>query len=185
VLRGGARRDRGAYAAGADRGDRTGGDPLDAAQERRVRAVLALGGVPQSDLPDGVQQVRLRLLERTASGREAPRDVSAWAAVVASNLAMDWHRAKRRQERLGERLAALREPAHASGEETSLLSLAVARGLDELPAAQRQVLVLRFFADLPVRDIAEELDIPEGTVKSRLHTAVRALRARLHEDEVV
>ena len=96
----------------ARRGQRDGApvvpdDPLDAAQERRVRAVLALGGVPQADLLDGVQQVRLRLLERAASGKEAPRDVSAWAAVVASNLAMDWHRAKRRQERLGERLAAL------------------------------------------------------------------------------
>ncbi|MEU1011721.1 RNA polymerase sigma factor [Streptomyces sp. NPDC088810] len=182
MLRGKARRGQGVYAVGTDR---AGDDPLDAAQERRVRAVLALGGVPQSDLPDGVQQVRLRLLERAASGREAPRDVSAWAAVVASNLAMDWHRAKRRQERLGERLAALRAPAHASGEETSLLSLAVARGLDGLPAAQRQVVVLRFFADLPVRAIAEELGIPEGTVKSRLHTAVRALRDRLHEDEVV
>ncbi len=150
-----------------------------------MRAVLALGGVPQADLPDGVQQVRLRLLERTASGREAPRDVSAWAAVVASNLAMDWHRARRRQDRIGERLAALRQSDHPSGEETSLLSLAVARGLDELPDAQRQVLVLRFYADLSVRGIAEELGIPEGTVKSRLHTAVRALRARLHEDEVV
>ncbi|GAA2762538.1 sigma-70 family RNA polymerase sigma factor [Streptomyces paradoxus] len=160
-------------------------DPLDAAQERRVRAVLALGGVPQADLPDGVQQVRLRLLERAASGREAPRDVSAWAAVVASNLAMDWHRAKRRQERLGERLAALRQPAHPSGEDSSVLSVAVAQGLDELPDAQRQVVVLRFYADLPVRSIAEQLGVPEGTVKSRLHTAVRVLRARLHEDEVV
>ncbi|MEU1052091.1 sigma-70 family RNA polymerase sigma factor [Streptomyces sp. NPDC005876] len=160
-------------------------DPLDAAQERRVRAVLALGGVPQADLPDGVQQVRLRLLERAASGREAPENVSAWAAVVASNLAMDWHRARRRQERIGERLASLRHSDHPSGEETSLLSLAVARGLDELPDIQRQVVVLRFFADLPVRGIAEELGVPEGTVKSRLHTAVRALRARLHEDEVV
>ncbi|MEU8713779.1 MULTISPECIES: sigma-70 family RNA polymerase sigma factor [unclassified Streptomyces] len=161
------------------------GDPLDADQERRVRAVLALGGVPQADLPDGVQQVRLRLLERAASGQEAPRDVSAWAAVVASHLAMDWHRAKRRQERLGERLAALRVPDHADGEDSSLLSFAVARGLDELPDAHRQVLVLRFYADLPVRGIAEELGIPEGTVKSRLHSAVRALRTRLHEDEVV
>ncbi|MFD8720632.1 MULTISPECIES: RNA polymerase sigma factor [Streptomyces] len=161
------------------------GDPLDADQERRVRAVLALGGVPQADLPDGVQQVRLRLLERTANGQEAPRDVSAWAAVVASRLAMDWHRAKRRQERLGERLASLRQPDHALGEDRSLLSVAVARGLDDLPDAQRQILVLRFYADLPVRGIAEELGIPEGTVKSRLHTAVRALRARLHEDEVV
>ncbi|MEU6197390.1 sigma-70 family RNA polymerase sigma factor [Streptomyces sp. NPDC047061] len=161
------------------------GDPLDADQERRVRAVLALGGVPQADLLDGVQQVRLRLLERAAGGQEAPRDVSAWAAVVASHLAMDWHRAKRRQERLGERLASLRQPDHALGEDTRLLSVAVARGLDELPDAQRQILVLRFYADLPVRGIAEELGIPEGTVKSRLHTAVRALRARLHEDEVV
>ncbi|MDT0395887.1 RNA polymerase sigma factor [Streptomyces edwardsiae] len=160
-------------------------DPLDAAQERRVRAVLALGGVPQADLPDGVQQVRLRLLERAASGREAPRDVSAWVAVVASNLAMDWHRAKRRQERIGERLASLRPAQAPSGEETSVLSLAVARGLDELPDAQRQVVVLRFYADLPVRSIAEQLGVPEGTVKSRLHTAVRALRTRLHEDEVV
>ncbi|GGX10508.1 RNA polymerase sigma factor [Streptomyces malachitofuscus] len=177
MLRGRARRGRGSHVADDD--------PLDAAQERRVRAVLALGGVPQADLPDGVQQVRLRLLERAASGREAPRDVSAWAAVVASNLAMDWHRAKRRQERLGERLAALRPAEATSGEETSLLSLAVARGLDQLPDAQRQVVVLRFYADLPVRSIADQLGVPEGTVKSRLHTAVRALRARLHDDEVV
>src|SRR5690606_8660826 len=69
VLRTGARRGRGTDPAAGD-------DPLDAAQEHRVRAVLALGGVPQADLPDGVQQVRLRLLERAASGREAPRDVS-------------------------------------------------------------------------------------------------------------
>ncbi|MFJ6566129.1 RNA polymerase sigma factor [Streptomyces sp. NPDC091292] len=159
-------------------------DPLNAAQENRVRAVLALGGVPYADLPDGVQQVRLRLLERAAQGHEAPRDVSAWAAVVASNLAMDWHRARRRQERLGERLAGLRQE-HPGGGETRVTSLAVAQGLDELPDNLRQVVVLRFYADLPVRDIAEQLDIPEGTVKSRLYTAVRALRARLHEDEVV
>ena len=166
--------------------DGGGADPLDADQERRVRAVLALGGVPQADLPDGVQQVRLRLLERAAGGAEAPRDVSAWAAVVASRLAMDWHRARRRQERLTERLVSLRRPDHQpSGEDNRLLSLAVAQGLDELPDAQRQVLVLRFYADLSVRSIADELGVPEGTVKSRLHTAVRALRARLHEDEVV
>jgi RNA polymerase sigma-70 factor (ECF subfamily) len=158
------------------------GDPLDAAQQDRVRAVLALGGVPYADLPDGVQQVRLRLLERAAQGREAPRDLSAWAAVVASNLAMDWHRARRRQERLGERLAALRQepPPH---EDNRVLSVAVAQGLDALPGHLRQVVVLRFYADLPVRDIAAELGIPQGTVKSRLYTAVRALRAGLHEED--
>ncbi|MFD8570544.1 sigma-70 family RNA polymerase sigma factor [Streptomyces sp. NPDC059639] len=160
-------------------------DPLDAAVEDRVRAVLSLGGMPYAELPDGVQQVRLRLLERAAKGEEAPRDVSAWAAVVASNLAMDWHRAKRRQERLGERLAALRQEDARDAAESRVLSLAVAEGLDQLPDQQRQVVVLRFYADLPVRDIAAELGVPEGTVKSRLHTAVRILRARLREGEVV
>lgn len=159
-------------------------DPLDPAQVSRVRAVLALGGVPASELPDGVQQVRLKLLERAADGREAPRDVSAWAAVVASNWAMDYHRARRRQERLGERLASLRAESHAV-EESKVLSMAVAKGLDELTDTQRQVVVLRFYADLSVRGIAERLGVPEGTVKSRLHGAVRALRARLHEGEVV
>ncbi|MEU6660759.1 sigma-70 family RNA polymerase sigma factor [Streptomyces sp. NPDC046821] len=161
-------------------------DPLDSVQEDRVRAVLSLGGVPHGELQDGVQQVRLRLLERAARGDEAPRDVSAWAAVVASNLAMDWHRARSRQERLGERLAALRQEHRVQdAAESRVLSLAVAQGLDELPDQQRQVVVLRFYADLPVRAIAAELGIPEGTVKSRLHTAVRALRARLREGEVV
>lgn len=94
-----------------------------------MRAVLSLGGVPHGDLQDGVQQVRLRLLERAARGDEAPRDVSAWAAVVASNLAMDWHRARRRQERLGERLASLRQEQPAQdGAESRVLSLAVAQG---------------------------------------------------------
>lgn len=170
---------------GADAGT---GDPLDPGVADRVRAVLTLGGVPYAELPDGVQQIRLRLLERAARGQEELRDVAAWAAVVASNLAMDWHRARRRQERLGERLAALRpedRSEHRAADESPLLSLSVARGLDELPAPQRQVVVLRYYADLPVRDIARELDIPEGTVKSRLHAAVRALRERLHEDEVV
>ncbi|MGW6546756.1 RNA polymerase subunit sigma-70, partial [Streptomyces massasporeus] len=56
MLRGRPRRVPEAHAATGD--DPGGGaDPLDAAQERRVRAVLALGGVPQADLPDGVQQV--------------------------------------------------------------------------------------------------------------------------------
>ncbi|WP_240139302.1 sigma-70 family RNA polymerase sigma factor [Streptomyces sp. MUM 178J] len=160
---------------------------LDAGQEDRVRAVLALGGVPFADLPDGVQQVRLRLLERMADGRGLPRNVSAWAAAVASNLAMDWHRSKRRRKRLEERLGSLRgaEGDADGGEDVRVRALSVARGLEQLSDAQRQVVVLRFHADLSVRQIAQELGVPEGTVKSRLHTAVRSLRTVLHDVEAV
>ncbi|WP_420718436.1 RNA polymerase sigma factor [Streptomyces sp. H51] len=162
-------------------------DPLDAAQADRVRAVLALGGVPQEDLQDGLQQVRLRLLERRARGEDPPRDVGAWAAVVASNLAVDWHRTRNRQERVSARLTLLSAPdeQRRDSTENSLRALAVAEGLDALPAAQRQVLVLRYYADLSVPQIAEQLGIPLGTVKSRLYAAAKLLRERLHVEEAV
>lgn len=162
-------------------------DPLNAAQADRVRAVLALGGVPQDDLQDGLQQVRLRLLERRARGEDPPRDVGAWAAVVASNLAVDWHRGRHRQERVSARLTLLSPPHDQvqDGPESSVQALAVAEGLDALPAAQRQVLVLRYYADLSVPQIAEQLGIPLGTVKSRLYAAAKLLRERLHVEETV
>ncbi|WP_055691556.1 sigma-70 family RNA polymerase sigma factor [Streptomyces prasinus] len=162
-------------------------DPLDASQADRVRAVLALGGVSQDYLQDGLQQVRLRLLERRARGDEPPRDIGAWAVVVASNLAVDWHRSKERQERVSERLTLLSAPDSGiqDGTEKSLQALAVAEGLDALPAAQRQILVLRYYADLTVPQIAGHLGIPSGTVKSRLYAAAKLLRDRLHVEEAV
>jgi len=49
--------------------------------------------------------------------------------------------------------------------ERRLVALAVARYLEQLDSQVRQVVVLRYFVDLSVREIAAELDIPEGTVK--------------------
>jgi RNA polymerase sigma-70 factor (ECF subfamily) len=51
--------------------------------------------------------------------------------------------------------------------------------VNELEEHYRQVVVLRFVNDLSLQDIAEALDIPLGTVKSRLHHALKLLRGRL------
>lgn len=48
--------------------------------------------------------------------------------------------------------------------------------LSALPEAQREVLLMRFIDDMSLLEIAEALGIPEGTVKSRLHNAIAALR---------
>ena len=50
--------------------------------------------------------------------------------------------------------------------------------LRALPEAQREVVLLRFAGGLDLKEIAEAMDIPLGTVKSRLHHALEALRAR-------
>jgi RNA polymerase sigma factor (sigma-70 family) len=59
----------------------------------------------------------------------------------------------------------------------------VARTLDRLPADERIVVALRYGVDLPAADIAALLGCPEGTVKSRLHRALRRLRDALEATE--
>jgi len=56
---------------------------------------------------------------------------------------------------------------------------AVGRGLGRLEPDQRIVLVLRYYRDLPVDEIAARMGIPAGTVKSRLHYALRDLGVAL------
>ena len=60
----------------------------------------------------------------------------------------------------------------------------VGAGLARLDPDLRTAIVLRFFVDLSVRDIAELLGVPEGTVKSRLHRAVTVMRELLPKESV-
>ena len=53
------------------------------------------------------------------------------------------------------------------------------RGLRRLSESQRSILVLTYYVGLTPTDVAEALDIPVGTAKSRLHYAIRLLRAEL------
>lgn len=54
---------------------------------------------------------------------------------------------------------------------------ALASAVDKLPVGQREALLLRFADDLSMAEIATVLEIPAGTVKSRLHNALETLRA--------
>jgi RNA polymerase sigma-70 factor (ECF subfamily) len=58
----------------------------------------------------------------------------------------------------------------------------VLRGLHQLSASERSVLVMRYYLDLSVPQIADALHVPVGTAKSRLHHAQRAMRAALDAD---
>lgn len=154
----------------------------------RIRAILALGGVPWDMLDDGVQQVRLILAEQMSRTDDSGqiRNPAAWAKVVASRLAIDWHREKTRESSLRHRVEEQwRTRSPGISDRDMDLALTVAGELDSMSAGQRQVLVLRYYEDWTVGDIARELEIPEGTVKSRLHAAVNVLRGRLEDSEVI
>jgi RNA polymerase sigma factor (sigma-70 family) len=56
------------------------------------------------------------------------------------------------------------------------------RGFRRLSPEQRTVVVLHFYLDLPLTEVAGIMGIPEGTVRSRLHYAISGLRAALEAD---
>ncbi|MFT3888568.1 MAG: SigE family RNA polymerase sigma factor [Arachnia sp.] len=63
------------------------------------------------------------------------------------------------------------------------LRVDVLRALAELPRVQRAVLVLRYFEDRPISEVAELLGLAQGTVKAYSHRALQQLRASVHLEE--
>jgi len=61
--------------------------------------------------------------------------------------------------------------------------LSVRDAIATLPPRQRQAVVLRYLADLPLADVANAMGCALGTVKATLHEALRAMRVELEEDE--
>lgn len=71
------------------------------------------------------------------------------------------------------------EPTAADGSAAAADRDELERALRRVPLDQRAVLVLHYFLDLPLTEVARTLDIPAGTARSRLHYAHRSLRAAI------
>jgi RNA polymerase sigma-70 factor (ECF subfamily) len=146
-----------------------------AATFRRLVGQLFIVTGDLAEAEDVVQEAFARAAGRWASlhAYDVPE---AWVRRVALNLAANGLRRRR------SRLAALMRlgpprPVPAVPEETA----ALAQALRALPVSQRQVMVLHYLLDLPVEQVARELNVPVGTVKSRLARARGALARQLDE----
>ena len=112
----------------------------------------------------------------TSSARfRGDSSVGTWACRIAINRGVSALRRRRPSSELGEIPTAGPEGGWESREEAGMVRSAVL----ELPVKLRAVVVLREFEDLSYRSIAEILEIPIGTVMSRLHDGRARLRRRL------
>jgi RNA polymerase sigma-70 factor, ECF subfamily len=149
--------------------DRDGGDvrTLYTAAYGRLVGILAVAAGDRDEAEEVVQEAFVRLLPRWSKISRYD-DPEAWVRQVAFRLLAN----RRRRRRLAHRLQlGAREGLPANSEE----SLDVSRALAALPFNQRQVVVLHHLLDLPVDQVAAELGVPVGTVKSRLARARAAL----------
>ena len=106
----------------------------------------------------------------------------AWVYRIVSNKCRDWIR---RESRRRKATKSYSEAVEVSSEgdrahsQTESLKDAVA----QLPGTERALLCLYYEEGFPVAEIAEILEIPAGTVKSRLHYARQRLRAKMEETD--
>lgn len=99
----------------------------------------------------------------------------AWVRTTAYRLAVSRWRRRRLARRPADR--ALSAPVQTEPADEARVMLVTA--LRTLPESQRQAIVLHHLCDLPVRAVAQEVGVPEGTVKARLARGRAALAALL------
>lgn len=149
----------------------------DASYQRLVVQLLAVCG-DRAEAEDAVQEAFVKAI---GIGRrfEQLANPEAWLRTVAVNLVRNRWRRGRVLRRLLPRV-----PGPASTAALSPDHVAIVNALAQLPFDLRLVVTLHHIADQPVADIARELGIPEGTVKTRLARGRAQLAPLLAEEEM-
>lgn len=151
---------------------------LYAASFSRLVGVVALAAASRGEAEECVQEAFVRLL------RDWPKvsrydDPEAWVRLVAFRMLSN----RKRKTRNGIR-ALLRIGSAESVAGPSVDRVGVQTALASLPVGQRQVVALHYLLDMDLEEIGRVLDVPSGTVKSRLSRARTALAPLLSEENV-
>jgi len=145
------------------------------------RYVLRLTG-DAARAEDVVQETLLRAWRHPEVTYDADRSARAWLFTVARNQIIDERRSARfRNETRTADVEAVADHAGPDEVDGTLDRLLLSTAMSELSQDHRNVILRAYYQGHSVAQIANDLQIAEGTVKSRLHYAVRALRLNLQE----
>jgi RNA polymerase sigma factor (sigma-70 family) len=171
-----------AFAAGDERALRPAYDRWSPLVHTLARRAL----VDAAAAEDVTQQVFVRAWRGRSTYDPAKAPLGAWLVGITRNCIADALADRGRQERIA-RAVAERErtdPADARDDGTDLDERVLVAGeLDRLDAVPRRVMELAFYDELSHREIAAELGLPLGTVKSHIRRSLARLRTRLEVNE--
>ena len=149
----------------------------------RVKSYLKRLGVNDSQADDLMQEVMLTVWRRAEQFDCRKARASTWIFTIARNKRIDAIRRERRPE-LDPNDPALvpdRDDDPSEAVSANEWRAAIKRAIGELPEEQAKLLRMSFFEDKTHDAIATELDLPLGTVKSRIRLALAKLRRSLEE----
>ena len=165
----------------AQRGDRAAFGLLAAEIATRFLAV-ARRILRDMDLAEDASQQALVAIWRDLPQLRDPARFDAWSYRLLVRACYSEGR-RTRQWSPNLRILPADEPSESGGIDAVIYRDQLERGIRRLSVDHRTVLVLHYYADIPIDRVAEILEIPVGTVSSRLHHAMRAMRAALDADE--
>lgn len=159
------------------RGDGQAWEELVRRHSRRVFNLCYRFTGNSAEAEDLSQEVFLRIYRTVGSYREASGGFPTWLSSVTRNLLVDHHRRTRRDRitdsiedvmpKLEEKHAPARAPDRVA--EAGELSQQIQQALSQLSPELREAVILRDLQGLDYREIQEVLEVPEGTVKSRIN----------------
>ncbi|MDF2442246.1 MAG: polymerase sigma-70 factor, subfamily [Subtercola sp.] len=131
---------------------------------------------------DVVQETLFRAWRNPRVLQGSGQSPQSWLFTVARNLVIDDWRSARSRNEIG--TDTLPERASADHTDAVLEAWLVSEAISGLSLPHREVLVHSFYGQKSIAELSALLGIPEGTVKSRLHYALRAVRLSLQEKGV-
>jgi len=178
--------------ASATAGDLDSFNQLVSRWERPIYALAYRTLGRDEDARDVVQEAFLRAY-RGLRGFKGEAKFSSWLYRITLNLCRDWMRRERRAPVVS--LPEGVDPLELADDRASPvesvedlvarreMSAAVARAMQELPDEQRQAIMLKEYHGLTFQEIADQLDCPLSTVKTRLYQGLSVLRRRLERQQ--
>ncbi|MHC4499386.1 MAG: RNA polymerase sigma factor [Planctomycetota bacterium] len=148
----------------------------------KVRAYVVCVCGSRTDAEDILQDCYLRAV-RGWSRFDGRGSRQAWLFGIAKKACADWYRQKNRRASV----VSVESPDEFGDNslerrDTDQIEL-IWEAIEDLDAEQREVVHLRFAAELSYAEIAQTLAIPVGTVRSRLHRGLKAVREQIRELE--
>lgn len=130
-----------------------------------------------------IQELWIKTSKTIHTLRE-PRSVRSWLYQLARGTALDRIRHENRRIEVEQYYQLPLEDSTDPDPLDGFEPVDIQRALDRLEPGHREVVTLHFLDDFPIREIAEIVGIPEGTVKSRLHYGKKALKQQLSKGKL-
>ena len=132
----------------------------------------------EQDAFEAMQEVACRAFKGIKK-LKAPQYFSTWITRIVLNYCAD---ELKRRDRSVSSWSGEMEPPPSEVEDDRIMAMDMRQAVDQLQPQSKQLIILKYYEDLTITQISQMLECPDGTIKTRLHKALRELRGLIRKE---